>query len=115
MTNSIFKWDKAARVWVTNYTFTGNGITQTFPFVTDGFQFLAVCNHYTGSTYVTNSLILRLNPSTGNWDVNFTITTNGCHDVVAFVIDGAQFLAFAEYNNGAAFSFNSRILRLTSV
>ena len=63
--------------------------------------FLAVANHYDGSTYNINSVIYEYSASTNRFEAMQSIPTKGALDWEAILIGDRAFLAVANYYDGS--------------
>ena len=75
-------------------------------------HFLAVANHYDGTTYRLDSTVYQWN---GKLFVDFQkLSTNGANHFTYFKINGEKYLAVANYNDGSTRSTKSVIYKWSS-
>ena len=91
-----------------------NGAIDVEGFVIDGETYLAVANHYDGSSYNKDSKIYQWDSSTNLFDEVQGILTNGAIDFESFIIDGETYLAVANYYNDSTRNIDSKIYQWDS-
>ena len=77
-------------------------------------HYLAVANHYNGTSYRQNSVIYQWSLSQEQFIVFQSIETFGAHSFDFFEITNEQFLAISNYYNGSSFCINSFIYKWNS-
>ncbi|MBN1993493.1 MAG: hypothetical protein JW953_12400 [Anaerolineae bacterium] len=108
--SKIYRWDGADFEQIPIQQIPTNGATAWKYFTIGSNHYLAVANHYNGSTYNINSKIYQWNGS--SFVECQSIATNGAYDWEYFTIGGSDhYLAVANYYNGATRSINSRLYR----
>jgi 6-phosphogluconolactonase (cycloisomerase 2 family) len=81
-------------------------------FTLDGATYLALANQYDGSTFNVKSRIYRYSAMSDQFELVQEVDTSGAHDWEAFTLDGATYLAVANYHDGITSKVKSRIYRL---
>ena len=77
-------------------------------------HYLAVANHYDGTSYRLNSVIYQWSLSQDKFVVFQSIETFGAHSFDFFEITNEQFLAISNYYNDSSHSINSFIYKWNS-
>ena len=83
-------------------------------FKTGDQHYLAVANHYDGTSYRQNSVIYQWSLSQEQFVVFQSIETFGAHSFDFFEIKNEQFLAISNYYDGSSRSINSSIYKWNS-
>ena len=83
-------------------------------FKTGDQHYLAVANHYDGTSYRQNSVIYQWSLSQEQFVVFQIIETFGAHSLDFFEITNEQFLAISNYYDGSSQSINSSIYKWNS-
>ena len=83
-------------------------------FKTGDQHYLAVANHYDGTSYRQNSVIYQWSLSQEQFVVFQSIETFGAHSFDFFEIKNEQFLAISNYCNDVSYSTNSFIYKWNS-
>ena len=83
-------------------------------FKTGDQHYLAVANHYDGTSYRQNSVIYQWSLSQEQFVVFQSIETFGAHSFDFFEIKNEQFLAISNYYDGSSYSINSFIYKWNS-
>ena len=82
------------------------------PFQLKGVTYLAVANHFNGTSYEVMSRIYRFSNTTSQFEQLQEVATSGATDWEAFVIEGTTYLAVANYwNDGKSRNIMSHIYR----
>ena len=89
---------------------THGGIDMEY-FKTGDQHYLAVANHYDGTSYRQNSVIYQWSLSQEQFVVFQIIETFGAHSLDFFEITNEQFLAISNYYDDSSFSINSFIFK----
>ena len=92
---------------------THGGIDMEY-FKTGDQHYLAVANHYDGTSYRQNSVIYQWSLSQEQFVVFQSIETFGAHSFDFFEITNEQFLAISNYWDGSSYSTNSSIYKWNS-
>ena len=92
---------------------THGGIDMEY-FKTGDQHYLAVANHYDGTSYRQNSVIYQWSLSQEQFVVFQSIETFGAHSFDFFEITNEQFLAISNYYDGSSYSINSSIYKWNS-
>ena len=92
---------------------THGGIDMEY-FKTSDQHYLAVANHYDGTSYRQNSVIYQWSLSQEQFVVFQSIETFGAHSFDFFEITNEQFLAISNYYDGHSLSINSFIYKWNS-
>ena len=77
-------------------------------------HYLAVANHYDGTSYRQNSVIYQWSLSQEQFVVFQSIETFGAHSFDFFEITNEQFLAISNYRDGSSYCINSSIYKWNS-
>ena len=77
-------------------------------------HYLAVANHYDGTSYRQNSVIYQWNLTQEQFDVFQSIETLGATSFEFFEITNEQFLAISNFRDGHSYSINSFIYKWNS-
>jgi len=85
---------------------TNGGINWEY-FVIDDVIYLAIANHFNGSTYNINSTIYKWNGSSFN--VTQTLSTKAGFDIDFFSIDNESYISVANNRDGSTFNLPSKI------
>ena len=92
---------------------TRGGVDMKY-FKTGDQHYLAVANHYDGTSYRQNSVIYQWSLSQEQFVVFQSIETFGAHSFDFFEITNEQFLAISNYYDGSSYSINSFIYKWNS-
>ena len=105
----IYQWNSTTNQFDQIQAIATNAGGDFESFVIDGQTYLAVANHYNGSTYNLDSHIYQWNEATNQFDQIQAIATNGALDFASFTIDGQTYLAVANHHNNSTYNINSHI------
>ena len=110
----IYKQNDSTGIFFLYQTLGTHGGIDMEYFKTGDQHYLAVANHYDGTSYRQNSVIYQWSLSQEQFVVFQSIETFGAHSFDFFEITNEQFLAISNYRDGSSFSINSSIYKWNS-
>ena len=110
----IYKQNDSTGIFFLYQTLGTHGGTDMEYFKTGDQHYLAVANHYDGTSYRQNSVIYQWSLSQEQFVVFQIIKTFGAHSFEFFEITNEQFLAISNNNDGSSRSINSSIYKWNS-
>ena len=110
----IYKQNDSTGIFFLYQTLGTHGGIDMEYFKTGDQHYLAVANHYDGTSYRQNSVIYQWSLSQEQFVVFQIIETFGAHSLDFFEITNEQFLAISNYYDGSSQSINSPIYKWNS-
>ena len=110
----IYKQNDSTGIFFLYQTLGTHGGIDMEYFKTGDQHYLAVANHYDGTSYRQNSVIYQWSLSQEQFVVFQSIETFGAHSFDFFEIKNEQFLAISNYRDGSSYSINSSIYKWNS-
>ena len=110
----IYKQNNSTGIFFLYQTLGTHGGIDMEYFKTGDQHYLAVANHYDGTSYRQNSVIYQWSLSQEQFVVFQSIETFGAHSFDFFEITNEQFLAISNYRDGSSYSTNSLIYKWNS-
>ena len=111
----IYKQNDSTGIFILYQTLGTHGGIDMEYFKTGDQHYLAVANHYDGTSYRQNSVIYQWSLSQEQFVVFQSIETFGAHSFDFFEITNEQFLAISNYYDGSSHSTNSLIYKWNSI
>ena len=109
--STIYKWDSARDEFEDIQAIPTLGALSWTGFVSGGVQYLAVANYYDGASYYQDSKVYRWDSGSSSFLEIQQLATVGAFGVSAFMIDGVQYLALANFFDGSSYNTYSGIYR----
>ena len=110
----IYKQNDSTGIFLLNQTLSTHGGIDMEYFKIGDQHYLAVANHFNGTSLLVNSVIYQWSLSQEQFVVFQSIEAFGAHNFDFFEITNEQFLAISNYYDGSSFSINSFIYKWNS-
>lgn len=97
--SAVYRWAPSSVEWQEHQRLRTTGAIDLEHMVIGGQHYLAVANHYDGSSFAVNSIVYRWSEALLAWEEHQSIPTIGATDWLHIEVDGSHFLVVA--NSGA--------------
>ncbi|KAA0163562.1 hypothetical protein FNF27_07930 [Cafeteria roenbergensis] len=97
--SAVYRWAPSSVEWQEHQRLRTTGAIDLEHMVIGGQHYLAVANHYDGSSFAVNSIVYRWSEALLEWEEHQSIPTIGATDWLHIEVDGSHFLVVA--NSGA--------------
>ncbi|KAA0158922.1 hypothetical protein FNF27_08341 [Cafeteria roenbergensis] len=97
--SAVYRWAPSSVEWQEHQRLRTTGANDLEHMMIGGQHYLAVANHYDGSSFAVNSIVYRWSEALLAWEEHQSIPTIGATDWLHMEVDGSHFLVVA--NSGA--------------
>jgi len=112
--SSIYRFNTTTQQFVLFQQMDTEGALEWEFFTINNTSYLAVVNHYNGTSYNIKSNIYRFDTTAQQFVPFQQIDTNGARDWEFFILNNTNYLAVANYYNDESSNINSNIYRFDS-